>query len=422
MSFKRKGQPQITQLPGTRTSRLASSVFNISSGVPSLDDILGAGVPLGSVQVVLAPDPHAAYADILQRYFVAQGIASGQRVCILDDGASDLAASCMWISKSVLEDAEESQSGDSGGVKIAWRYEKMKQFQTSVRMNESSQDNFCHPFDLTTRISDDTLNSALSSQQLRYVPVSGSDGSSISNILSRLDAVLAESTQDKNFPVRVSIPDLGSPQWGDLTPINILRVLHHLRARARQNSEASRVCFFVTLPSYISQESWGGPGWSEKLGWLSDGCITLRSFSSDPSLTSLFPSHHGLIDTHTLPALQTLVPPSDRLSELRGLSSTSSSAIGGGENNLAFKCTRKRFIIETLHLDVEGGVSERRTTAPVVPDGSLPKPVPRQASSPVIEISVVEDNQSTVPTPTEVKKKPKKSVAFQSDRPDLYDF
>ena len=38
---------------------------------------------------------------------------------------------------------------------------------------------------------------------------------------------------------------------------------------------------------------------------------------------------------------------------------------GGGENNLAFKCTRKRFVIETHHLDVEGGVGERRT-GPVV--------------------------------------------------------
>lgn len=37
---------------------------------------------------------------------------------------------------------------------------------------------------------------------------------------------------------------------------------------------------------------------------------------------------------------------------------------GGGENNLAFKVRRKRLVIETLHLDVEGGVSERRTKPP----------------------------------------------------------
>lgn len=34
---------------------------------------------------------------------------------------------------------------------------------------------------------------------------------------------------------------------------------------------------------------------------------------------------------------------------------------GGRENNIAFKCTRKRLVFETHHLDAEGGVSERRT-------------------------------------------------------------
>jgi elongator complex protein 4 len=52
-------------------------------------------------------------------------------------------------------------------------------------------------------------------------------------------------------------------------------------------------------------------------------------------------------------------PPSDRTSMLRGLRQG-----GVGENNLVFRCTRRRLVIETLHLDVEGGVGERRTTAP----------------------------------------------------------
>jgi len=34
-----------------------------------------------------------------------------------------------------------------------------------------------------------------------------------------------------------------------------------------------------------------------------------------------------------------------------------------GENNLAFKCTRKRLVFETLHLDVEGGRGERQIPA-----------------------------------------------------------
>ena len=38
-----------------------------------------------------------------------------------------------------------------------------------------------------------------------------------------------------------------------------------------------------------------------------------------------------------------------------------SGSTGGRENNLAFKCTKKRLVFETHHLDVEGGVGERRT-------------------------------------------------------------
>jgi elongator complex protein 4 len=34
---------------------------------------------------------------------------------------------------------------------------------------------------------------------------------------------------------------------------------------------------------------------------------------------------------------------------------------GSRENNIAFKCTRKRLAFETHHLDIEGGVGERRT-------------------------------------------------------------
>lgn len=116
------------------------------------------------------------------------------------------------------------------------------------------------------------------------------------------------------------------------------------------------------------------------------------------------------------------MPPSDKFSELRGLSTFSSSATGGGENNLAFKCTRKRFILETLHLDVEGGVNERRTTVAVAPD--LPERKEQRTEQPTARLAV----QSSVTLEKDAidnsltKKRAKKSVAFQSDKLDLYDF
>lgn len=75
----------------------------------------------------------------------------------------------------------------------------------------------------------------------------------------------------------------------------------------------------------------------------------------------LFPSHHGLLHLHAPFHLGSLAPPSQKLSTLVGGR--------GGQNNLAFKLKRKAFVVETLHLDVEGGVGERRTTAPVALGG-----------------------------------------------------
>jgi len=296
----------------------------------------------------------------------------------------------------------------------------MKPFKTSVSQNESSQGTYCHMFDLTQLIPEHVLELAQTSGYLHRLPISSLTGqNAIESVLSQLDNKLSDLlSKSTRTPIRLSIPALGSPQWGDVSKPDVMRFLHILRLCISRYSSTPRICVLVTLPAYVLHESW-----IQDLGWLSDGCITLRSFSSDPALLSLFPSHHGLLDIQSLPALHSLVSPSDKYSELRGLSAFSSSVEGGGENNLAFKCTRKRFIIETLHLDVEGGVNERRTI-PVTTSEIIP-PTPRH-TVPSISRSVrhVAVNDGTeIATPEIVKKKkPKRHVAFQLNRPDLHDF
>lgn len=166
---------------------------------------------------------------------------------------------------------------------------------------------------------------------------------------------------------------------------------------------------------------------------------------ANPSLSATFPAHHGLLKIHKLPAPHTLLPPSDKFSVLRGLSSSSAST-GSGENNLAFKCTRKRLLFETLHLDLDGGVGERRTTpsanALVGIEATAhghghdhdPTPLPSKAAFAAVEVELeVPMTGGGEPRTSEVRevekaavtmkpKKPKKKVAFHSDRPDLYDF
>jgi len=99
-------------------------------------------------------------------------------------------------------------------------------------------------------------------------------------------------------------------------------------------------------------------------------------------------------------------------------------------------------VIETLHLDLEGGVGERRTTsAPssfVAGDSEVSSPaqtVSKPEKLAVVEVTLDEPSQRAAPPPIappptdttmidvpQPKKKPKKRVGFQSDRPEIYDF
>ncbi|KAF7319915.1 hypothetical protein MKEN_00775000 [Mycena kentingensis (nom. inval.)] len=312
MSFKRK------------TPRTEPATAPFSTGIPSLDDILG-GLPPSCSLVVTAPDLHTNYGDLVQKYSVAQALASQQRVCVVGD--ADWVHGCMWVSASATKDADETRPGDEK-IKIAWRYEEMKQFQTTVSTSS-------HTLDLSVRIPPSVVSDAISNNLLTILPIDAP--------AKTLDALQRILSADQS-PFRICIPSFGSPYWGDL---------------------------------------------------------------ADPALSATFPGLHGLVRIHSLPAPRSLVPASDRFSALRGASS------GGGENNLGFKCTRKRLIFETLHLDVEGGVSERRTTAPAVSTATV-APVKIE-----VEGAPVPSQPDPEPVP---KKKTRKKVGFQSDRPELYDF
>ncbi|TCD61750.1 hypothetical protein EIP91_007976 [Steccherinum ochraceum] len=451
-SFKRRTTTKDNHptLPGTRALPGPITTFITSTGVPSLDDILGGGLPLTCSLLILAPDAHSAYGELLQKYFIAQGLSCGQDVWVIDDEAKEFVEECMWVPggggvvQETLEstgvDDEEDDSGRDGKdekIKIAWRYEQLKQFQTTVPSSSQTNGDFCNVFDLTTRIPPSVVESASSSGHLKFVQVTTPDTDeddlpTTLRVLARVQELLGSPTSEgtARTPIRLCIPSLGSPQWGDLRPQDICRFLHSLRSIIRRYNHAT---LSISLSPHLCSDSWGGPGWTQKLGWLSDACISLSAFSGNPSLTSMFPAHHGFVHVHSLPAPHSLQPPSDKFSTLRGLSSS-------GENNLAFKCMRKRLVFETLHLDLEGGVGERRTTpstTATVLDGATHdhshehSVLSSQGGGAVLEVKmegleieakvqpVVAEETSSVPAK---KVKAKKKVAFHSDRPDLYDF
>ncbi|KAE9410879.1 PAXNEB-domain-containing protein [Gymnopus androsaceus JB14] len=475
MSFKRKVTSKTAVLPGTRPSPGSIATTITSTGIPSLDDILGGGLPLSCSLVVAAPDPHSSYGELVQKTFVSQGLACKQDVLVVGgyQNALDWVKGCMWFHSSASQAEEtgedEKPADEDQKIKIAWRYEQMKQFQTTVGSTSVSED-FCRIFDLTTRIPAHTVEKALQSGQLIPCDVLDAESRSESvtqRVLDCFEEVLSQrSSKATTTPLRICIPGFGSSAWGDLRSQDILRFLHRLRSILQRNPS---VCASISLEPHISTDAWGGQGWIQKLGWMCDGLITLDAFTINPSLSTLFPSHHGMVHIHTLPSPHTLLSPSDRFSTLRGLAaSATEGGSSSGENNLAFKCTRKRLIFETMHLDVEGGVGERRTT-PAANTGVLDSehmhtnlqsqssntnaPVSKAALASVevkVEVEVEplplrQSHVTTSPTAPAAKvpsyddarasavqedsqapkvrpKKPKKTVAFRSDRPDLYDF
>lgn len=161
-SFTRR-VPTSTPIPPQGTSLSPStSLPLLPTGVPSLDDLFAGGIPLGGLWLVFASDTHSAWARLLARYWIAQGLISGQDVVIVDgtdrptsaaDDADrigrELVRGCMWVDEREARAAtggigagagagSESEGEDAGmgegkgGKKIAWRYDGLSKFRTTV--------------------------------------------------------------------------------------------------------------------------------------------------------------------------------------------------------------------------------------------------------------------------------------------------
>lgn len=145
MSFRKRNADQQPKLPqGSRLSAYNGQLL-ISTGVRSLDDILGGGLPVGTV-LLIREDRATTYAQLLLKYFLAQGLASGHHCALAsrDEDANEMLKGLMWLATSEAPGDDDDQhdeaaksaarsGADSDRLKIAWRYSHLKKFETSVR-------------------------------------------------------------------------------------------------------------------------------------------------------------------------------------------------------------------------------------------------------------------------------------------------
>jgi elongator complex protein 4 len=156
-SFKRRvpaGTDPHAQGPplGTRIAAQSGQLV-VSSGVSSFDDVVGGGFPLGSV-VLVKQDRGTFYANLLLRYFTAQGCVDkhGFVAVVCDaDSAQFLRTLPRPIDGSrvdVAEDADDDGEAEADALpgdnvasnaelKIAWRYKPVAAFSTAVKADGS---------------------------------------------------------------------------------------------------------------------------------------------------------------------------------------------------------------------------------------------------------------------------------------------
>ncbi|WRT65830.1 uncharacterized protein IL334_002780 [Kwoniella shivajii] len=360
MSFTRR-VPSTTLPPpaGTHPSPSLSSLHLLPTGLPSLDDLIGGGLPLGSILLVLAPDRQSSWSRLIERYWIAQGLISGQASILVgeEEVGKEVVGGCMWTEKGWQ--GEESQSENEGepdgeGKRIAWRYEKMAKFRTTVGGNGSN-------LSLMNPIPSDVLSSIHKTGQQSYIPLVPSSESS-STPRSRTDNALQgiyEKVQksDSKRAVRITIHELGGLDWGDnVGEEQIHKFIHSLKSIIRTKPISALITIPPNLIAGPSKESF-----VRRLSRSVDASVELKGFADDPTLPPLFPTTHGLLTLHSYPISHTLLPSTLKHSTLLGVSQGSDGGGGAGENNLGFRLKRKKFVIETVHLGVEGGVGERAT-------------------------------------------------------------
>ncbi|XP_028968039.1 putative elongator complex protein 4 [Galendromus occidentalis] len=284
MSFQRRSVA--SSLKGVRPGLVATT----SAGSSQLDSILGGGLPLGSVNLI-AEDAHNVFAIQLTKSFIAEGIAHGHRVMIIDGGTSlDLSE----LPKKIPREWKLPQTRDE--MKIAFRYERLPEHQS---LPESQSD---HIFDFVLSIEPEELAKAdivrcnclvQSSEEILRILASSIPSDNVLRVVATVGLLL-----DHKF-------------------LRTLKIL----------SRHVNVVCWVSVPHCCSNERF------QRFFAIADAVLSLVAFSSDQRKTNpLYKKHHGLLNL-------------DKIPEINSITGHKPPCV-----EYAFHQTGKRFDIEQLHM------------------------------------------------------------------------
>ncbi|KZC10163.1 PREDICTED: elongator complex protein 4 [Dufourea novaeangliae] len=330
-------------IPGTKPS-IKNSQLLISSGIPSLDHILGGGLPIGSL-LVIEEDRFGTYAKVMLKYFMAEGVVTNQPVLIASkDMKTSHFVSEMPAVITETKSVNHMHHSDEQ-MKIAWRYQNMKVVDSSPTGGQA----FGHFYDLTKTMERETIEEADITQWYdESYPTKDNtfEKSAYSKLLQCVQETLKKGqysiseTPAKRQVLRIAIHSLGSRLWfsdsEESSQQDLVKFLYFFRALLRYSYAVA----VITVPAECMYNS---NAVVQRVEHLSDVAIKLESFMGSRKETNpLFKDYHGLLHLKKLLALNTIA------------SHTPESL------DLVFKLRRKKFVIEVLHLPPELGETVQR--------------------------------------------------------------
>ncbi|KAH0551817.1 elongator complex protein 4 [Cotesia glomerata] len=345
---------------GTKPSFINAQLL-ISTGIPSLDTIIGGGLPIGTI-LLLEEDKYGNYAKTILKYFLAEGCVAKHNLLIASQDFSPdklicelPAVICEDKSTRFTVSAAPLTVRDAERMKIAWRYENMKASSDPLATkskNSKYNTDFGHFFDLTKKmdpslidrdrifcLADSDITTPLGNDNFNKCHPMGFRDCRYPNFLNKLQRELksggfyvTDKSEKRNI-MRIVIHGLGSRLWiSDQDPEDhgdVVKFFYCFRSLMRN-------CYAVaaiSVPNIFEDDTI-----MMRIENLSDTAIALESFAGSSKETNpIFKDYHGLLYVKKLSAINTLAPHCPE------------------SYDLAFKMRRKKFVIEILHLPPDFG-------------------------------------------------------------------
>jgi len=300
-SFKKKGARAKNVLPtGTRPS-VKNGQLLISTGIVSLDSLLGGGLAVGSVALV-DEDEHRAYSDTLLKYFLSEGAASDHAIAVAsaDQDPARLVKSLYTV---VTKDKPSAGKPKASGAKsdasmeIAWRYNNSPKIESEVGGQSQRHKHapsargfgagdFAHWFDVSKVLPEEKLQALKCTtvdlradfdddgvdEAEKNLPLYEELYQQVAAAAAPFAVNAARRGTERRSILRIVVQSMGSPYWTSTSPrwLSLIRFMQRIRSLLR-NSYA--VCL-ISVPGALLP----GPV-LRRAEWLSDTVLGLSSFA-----------------------------------------------------------------------------------------------------------------------------------------------